>query len=314
MVAVFFKKGQISGPLGTIVKLVLAIAGFMIIANIAMGFWGDDIEQLEGLCEASVGAQNVFTLNVKGTDVKALPLQCSTMDLKVKGDQEEVMTEISDKVARCWEMFGSGQYDTNMFSNFEIFGDKGGCFTCYNMLIQESSDFKEGKEDMIKPQQFVDFLEEEEYFNTGVSYLDYVQYKAGGPGMIVPLFVGEESGDALPDTAGIGANRAYSIAFGTKTEDCSWCWWATGGGAVAAAGGIAVILAIPSGGSSLAMYGALMAGGGAAGGVGSAVAGASGIVSDKFFEERAIHTIYVVDVTDQDVLNAFESECSVIYN
>jgi len=314
------KKGQVSGTLGTIVKLILAIAGFMIVANIVSGLWGDDISQWESVCETSVAAQNTFSLNLGDTDIKALPLKCQTLDIKVKGDHEEIMRTMSDKVARCWEMFGSGQYDTNMFSNFEIFDDKGGCFTCYEMLIQESSDLKEGE--FILPEYFTDFLEEEEYGNTGVSYLDYVQYKAGGPGLIMPIFVGEQSNAALPENIGIGANRAYAIAFGTKTNECEWCKSAIFGGigAVALAGGglAAIYFAIPSGGGSLVAYAALAKGAiaftavGATGAIGI-TAGAAGEVSD-YFEQRALHTIYVVDITNQEVLNEFHSQCYMIEN
>ncbi len=309
------KKAEMAAVV-TIIKLILAIASFLLVTKVMVGFYGDEISKKEAICEASVGLQNTFTLNVKGTDVKSLPLQCETLDIKVKGDHEEIMKTMSDKVARCWEMFGKGQYDTNMFENFQIFEGEGKCFTCYHMLIQESKDFKEGEENgLIMPQQFVDFLEEEEYGKTGVSYLDYVQYKAGGPGLIIPIFVGEDSSNPLPDTAGISPNRDYAIAFATKTENCDWCWWAVAGGTagVVVGGGIVALLtAAPSGGGSLVLYGKLVAAASGVGGLGVIGAGTAGIASDTFFEQRDMHTIYVVDVTNQEVKNNFESQCATV--
>jgi hypothetical protein len=99
------------GELGeNLVIMVLAVAAFAIVLWALGGVLSHaESAEAENLCRSSVAlrASSMTTLDAKviSGEVKS-PLFCKVIDEKISGDKEELMSQISEKMADCWKMFG----------------------------------------------------------------------------------------------------------------------------------------------------------------------------------------------------------------
>ena len=111
-------------------------------------------KELEILCQNSIAnrARTVIEINEDGgtldlmkATIKTSPVLCETIVKKIKGDEEEIMREMAEKMAKCWWMFGEGKYEELLYGNDvtifpALFGtDKleNSCFDCYKLIIDE---------------------------------------------------------------------------------------------------------------------------------------------------------------------------------
>ncbi len=227
-------KGKKGLAAATLVTFLLVIISFILIAG-TISRWMSKMEdsQAEVLCQDSLAlrANAVININKEGASddwihgqLKLVPPLCKTIDRKISGGREEIMQQVADKMIRCWQMFGEGQYDEILhdsryglwFYNLDETENK--CFLCYTQLIEEE-DFEP-----IKSEEFLQFLIEHDYPKAKeIKYIDYIQ-RHGGPGRI-----------AILDN--IEPRQAYGISFLAKNKDLEAGLW---GGLGKTAGGIAL--------------------------------------------------------------------------
>lgn len=225
----------------TLVTILLVIISFILIAGTitrVMAKMGDS--QAETVCQNSIAlrARTMVNINDEAVDkkfihgqLKLVPPLCKTIDKKVSGDREEIMQQVADKMIRCWQMFGEGQYDEILHNSeyglwlYNLDQTDNKCFLCYTQLIEED-DFE-----IIKPEEFLKFLIETDYPKAkDTKYIDYIQHH-GGPGRVLLL-------------ADIEPRHAYGISFLAKNKDLEAGFWAglgkfAGGLAIAAGASIA---------------------------------------------------------------------------
>jgi len=196
-----------------LVFMILAIVGFIIIVfviNIFMGHANKEVS--EEACRASIlaRAKAVLKMEMYGKTVETTPLfpvVCKTQEnIKLTGNRDAVMGQISDMSARCWWMFLNGEYE-NIFDKAEFLSNKK-CFTCYIFSV------KSELEKPITPDDIVTYMDEHYYLGDeekgGVTYLDYIQsYKGDGAVMMR---------DDI--TFGNNKNTVYTINF--MSPDITW--------------------------------------------------------------------------------------------
>lgn len=283
------KKAMEIGLLVTILAVIISF--FLIFVTVTRAFAGAEEKQAETLCQDSVALRSITALQI-GTEssagLKAVPLLCKTIDKKISGTKEAVLKTFAEKMARCWQMFGEGRYDTNIFAGTNILGSESQCFMCYTLIVEESSDFT-GK-DSISGEEFANFLRTQPYpHRKDFNYLDYFQY-GGGNGFVLGIFTEE----------GIKPNHAYAIAYKARSEECGWCSYFLGGGAGAATlGGLSILVfGVGTGGLALVAGGAVVV---TAGGLGA------------FLREQGnADSIMVVDMNQQTLRDAFTAQCTQV--
>lgn len=227
-----------------IVGTMITLIAFFLIGVMLMRFTSHTSDkEAELLCQNSIAIRAQSAVQIKGSaadiQAKLVPPLCRTIDKKVSGSREQILRQMSDKMAKCWEMFGEGRYE-ELLDNFELdvlpvvlgFEDAGPnqCFNCYTILIDE--DEIEGGP--IPAQEINDFLLKEKYAKFNVSYLEYIQGH-GGPGRVV--FTAPE----------IFPNQAYTISMMPKNKEDSTFWkgvFQQAGGAALLGGPTAGILSI----------------------------------------------------------------------
>jgi hypothetical protein len=141
-------------PFENIIKLVLAIIGFVLVMAILMllfnAFQATSVEQA---CRTSVITKQKVKVLAEGTAGAAgeeavasgYPLQCLTQEkilpeekTRFMSDQEvrnQTMKEIADMTVSCWWMFGNGVYH-NIFNDH--FANANRCHICYNFIISST--------------------------------------------------------------------------------------------------------------------------------------------------------------------------------
>ncbi|MDP3733777.1 MAG: hypothetical protein Q8R37_00980 [Nanoarchaeota archaeon] len=282
---------------GTLVTLIIAILGFLVIAQQLLTFLAKSNDsQAEKLCHDTVALSAATAVNVdvagKGIEAKPFPNVCKTIDKKISGDPETVKKQVADTMARCWWMFGEGKYEESVFDTLPTFtGSDNKCFICYTMLVEENSKFK--TEDRgISSEEFVNYLATTDYHRYDGTYLNYFQF-AGGPGMVRGLLTNE----------GIKPGRAYAIAYTAKASKCQWCeFFSTGGLGLSLAGGAAIFV-VGTGGLVIPVVT-----------IGAAiVSGASSIqlLREKFLLEMDIDSIAFIDMSDEVTWAAFSDQCTL---
>ena len=245
---------------GQLVIIIVVIVSFMLIATVVTRWLASaEDKEAEVLCHDSVALRASTALRInpqeKSDDeyfqlvkaqIKAVPVLCKTIDKKVKGNKEEVMRTIADKMARCWWMFGQGRYEDILSGSkiqvlpalfdFDDYTNK--CFNCYTILTEEIKDAE-----VIAPQEFMAFLSTKKYSKSKTTYLDYIQ-TSGGPGRVVYLVTKEQTQNA----EGILPHQAYSISMVPKLppNDKNKAWFG-GVKIVGALGGAVVLGAVVSG-------------------------------------------------------------------
>lgn len=260
---------------GFLVVTLLTIISFIFIAGTVQRVLSDsDEKQAERTCHDSIALRAAMTIRVNDKEfAPPTPPLCKTIDKKIKGDKEKIMQQFSDKMARCWWMFGEGRYeqildDPKFGLNFKLLIEKAlgipksgnECFICYTMSIDED-EIKGGiDEGTVTARDLAKYLAETDYKKVKEKkYLDYIQ-NYGGPGSVA----------VLDD---IKARNTYGITFFSKNQKSSGSYWAAVGtavgGTVAVAGALACVILEPCG---------LIAGGAVLGGtiIGGAAVGAGG--------------------------------------
>ena len=277
--------------IGFLVIVIISILSFILIAGTIFRFYSKaDEREAEALCRNSVALRAATALQVGNTEAKGAPLLCKTIDAKISGkNAEDVETQIADRMARCWNTFGEGRYDTSVFENTNIFGGQSKCFVCYTMLVEETNGF--GKDEPVSADQFSSFLREKKYAVKDQTYLDYIQH-GGGSGFVLQV-----------TPTGITAGRAYAIAYKAKTTKCGWCteFGLAGGGSALAGGASITILGVGTGGIALLV-----------GGVVVATAVGVNAIHNFFSETYNTDGIMIVDMNHETVKEAFTQTCDLI--
>ena len=265
-----------------IITASLLLISFFLIAGL-LGQFASKTTDLEAelLCQTSIAQRARTAIQVgetSGFELKLAPQLCRTIDKKVSGSREQVLKEVSDKMARCWWMFGEGKYD-EILDKFTSKGylkvlsmeglGKNDCFNCYSMLIAQD----EIPGGPIKAAEINEYLRTKTYAKVNKTYLNYIQAH-GGPGRVV---------FTVPE---ILPQHGYAISMMPKNAPQSTFW--TG----AALGTAAGILFYPAG-----IVGAVFLG--AAGGL--AAEGREAYLTDpdylnnveQAYSEREVSSIYV---------------------
>jgi len=244
----------------TITSLLFLIIVGTVIKNIDTNL---EEKELEILCEQTVSYRATTAIQINEDEgsakskfkliqatLKGSPVLCQTIDKKIKGDREEILEQVSDKMAKCWWMFGEGNYEEILHGSSVdvlpfIFGTdeyQNGCFDCYNIIIDQDN-IKGGD---ITSEELMDFVSTETYSNSNMTYLEYIQ-SYGGPGRLV-----------LMAPEGIKADNVYTISMAPKNKeiDESAIWKGVG----KIAGGIvgAVILGAVTGGVGWIVVGGVL--------------------------------------------------------
>lgn len=282
---------------GTLVTLIIAILGFLVIAQQLFTFLAKSNDtQAERLCHDTVALSAATAVNIdvagKPTGVKPFPNVCKTIDKKISGDPETIKKQVADTMARCWWMFGEGKYEESVFDALPAFtGSDNKCFICYTMLVEENAKFK-NEDNGISPEEFVNYLATTEYYRYKGTYLNYFQF-AGGPGMMRGFLTSE----------GIKPGRAYAVAYTAKASKCQWCEiFSPGGLGIALAGGAAIFV-VGTGGLVIPVVT----------GIAAVVSGASSIqlLREKFLLEMDIDSIALLDMSDETTWAAFSEQCTL---
>ncbi|MFH0701883.1 MAG: hypothetical protein V2A62_05620 [Candidatus Woesearchaeota archaeon] len=258
---------------GFLVALIITIFGGILVGGVVMRFMSTASDkEAENLCHDTVVLRAKTGITSEGTfvsaQVKAVPALCKTIDKKIKGDREEIKEQFAYKMARCWWMFGEGRYEELLDSSqikflpsvFGMDNNKNKCFVCYNLMVDQNN--IDGIP--ISGQEMQSYMQEHNYPNSNVTYLQYIQ-SYGGPGKIIfaaPYILPRES---------------YGLSMVPKMKnDKVGFWWGVGKvvvGAVVVVGvvaGTACVLA--TAGTCAAVLSAVVIAGSTAGGTTAAVA------------------------------------------
>ena len=230
---------------------------------------------IDNRARTAIGVNEDSDLSVLKATIKSSPVLCETIKKKLKGDDSKVLREISEKLARCWWMFGEGKYEEILHGTdvsflpllFDHAEMKNSCFDCYNLMIDSNNVD-------ITPPDLTRYIYETSMLNFNMTYLEYIQ-TWNGPGKVVFL---------APE--GIKSENAYTISFAAKNkEEDNGVWKIVG-----AVGG-AVVLGLVTGGTGwVALAGAATM---------SAI-GVSGVRDLKaaLMTERDVSTIYLTHLAD----------------
>ena len=203
-----------------IITTSLLLISFFLIAGL-LGQFASKTSDLEAelLCQTSIAQRARTAIQVgesSGFELKLTPPLCRTIDKKVSGSREQILREVSDKMARCWWMFNEGRYD-EILDSFSSEGylktmsmeglGKNDCFNCYSILIDED----EIPDGSIGAAEINEYLRTKIYAKVNKTYLDYIQGH-GGPGRVVLT---------IPE---IVPQQGYTISMMPKNKEQSTFW------------------------------------------------------------------------------------------
>lgn len=298
-------KGQM--VMGTLVKIVLALAGLVLIGSLITSFYfklGD--KPIEAVCRESVDFRSMTATSIKfhkatlAEDVKISPLVCQTIDKKLSGTKDEIKKELADLMARCWWQFRLGKTE-DLFKNIPGVDNDNKGFVCYTALIEEiKTDDENKKDDKIPYEELIGLMSKKNSYPKMTkgdrSYLDYIQW-GGGPGRMM-LY--------LEDGA-IQEGYGYEIAFIEKGSDMnSWFGNALliGGGGAALVGAVVIWPAIGAAGTAKGVVATATAlkwvviGSGVAATGATAAAGGIHIKMENLLSQKDVATIMLLDLSD----------------
>lgn len=229
--------GKKAMTMGFIVSMMITLISFVLISGTTMRFMSEaDNVAAENLCYDSISlrATTAYQLEAAGLEVegKLVPPLCKTIDKEVSGTKEEVMKEVADSMARCWWMFGAGEYeeilqDTKISYILSMDSTEAKCFNCYNLVIdQDDFDGEEG----ILVEDLEYYMLNNNYRDSGMTYVNYIQ-SYGGPGRMVlnsPIY----------------PNEIYTVSMVPKLTDSDANFWR---GVGQAAVGTVVVIGIVGG-------------------------------------------------------------------
>jgi len=229
------KKGEIA--VGRFLMLLLIVSsGAIILLSISSVQQDNNDYQEEAICRASIITRGKMSMpinaGVASIDLKLQPPLCSTREVEITGNREEIKEQMAYYLSRCYWMFGEGRFEQIFHGNTvhhlpALFGTnehENKCFTCYNVVVNEENF------EPIPPSEFITYLKNNKHGPSRLSYLEYLENTGAGT-----LFVMLES---------IAPNTAYAVEFlpkMAKLEETSALGWIVG--AVAVIGGVACIVA-----------------------------------------------------------------------
>ncbi len=235
-----------------LVGMMITLVAFVLISGVLMRFMAEaDDVAAENLCYDSIAlrAMTAFQLDLAGVDIegKLIPPLCQTIDKKVSGTKDQVIKEVADSMARCWWMFGAGEYeeilhDTDVDVIYNTDNTENKCFNCYNLLM-DVDDFD--GEEYILAEEIQDYMLNNTYSTSNMTYVDYIQ-SYGGPGRM------------LITAPAIVPTEGYSVSLMPKLKNSDASFWEGGaevyvgiGIIVLAVGGAVCVLG--TGGACLAV-------------------------------------------------------------
>jgi hypothetical protein len=137
---------------GFLVGILLLIVSFLIINGVIGIIKGPlETKTAESICRGSVAAREATYTQIREpltpAELKvgevASPLLCRTIDKyypeNKDANREQVKKDFADLMANCWYTFGEGKIQ-DVFKEGDFL--KKNCFTCYNVNLRETSDFK----------------------------------------------------------------------------------------------------------------------------------------------------------------------------
>jgi len=228
------KEGEFSVARFLMILLALA-SGVIILLTISSSQEDQNDYQNEALCRASIITRGKMSApinaGIASIDLKLQPPLCSTREVEITGNREEIMEQMAYYLSRCYWMFGEGRFEQIFHGNKVhhlpiLFGTdehKNKCFTCYNAVVNEKN-FQP-----ITPGEFAIYLENNKHQSSGMRYTDYLENTGEGT-----LFIMLDN---------IEPNTAYAVEFLPKMkplESTSALGWIVGAVAVIA-GGVCVI-------------------------------------------------------------------------
>ena len=169
------KRGQIN----FITMTIILLAGFMATSVVIVKLTADaKPKQLETMCYDSVLARGKLQQNYWGPggidpSIKPFPLICKTIDKEIKGNKLKVMKEISDSLARCWQIFNEGKVPCIFENAMAVDACEPKCFKCYNLLIREGL-FSEGESIDIS-KDLLHYLANNKYKKIDTTYGKYIK-------------------------------------------------------------------------------------------------------------------------------------------
>ena len=295
---------------GFLISLMITLVAFVLISGTLYRFMFEkEDKDAEALCQSSVALRHASAVTIKNkimpnTEIKVVPFLCKTIDkeIKPKGknleeEKESIKTQIANKMARCWWMFGEGRFKKNIFQGINIFGADAQCFTCYTLLIEDGKEFKEGNaKAVISPIEFKEFLREEKHQQLGMPYLEYFQNFNGGTGLVQMVLTHKEG--KPQESYGIAPGRAYAVAYKAKKGECAFCNLITGAGSSAI--GLGVLLwAFPPAGATITV--ATL--------IGAGVVAVTYGVTELVSADIGIDSIYLVDMGNNNLETLFSQTC-----
>ncbi|MBI2665003.1 hypothetical protein HYX12_00075 [Candidatus Woesearchaeota archaeon] len=206
------KKGDM--VLGWLGKVILAIAGFAVIATVFFIFlypslFGDkkDVE----LCRSSVILRTSTGMSFDNSETKTYwaPLLCPVIEPEIGGDREEIKEQMAQMMAKCWYMYNEARQDevlepAGVLRALGWEDNTNECALCYIPKITN----KEIEGGSIEaPEMFQYLYKNDHYRIKGKTYLDYIQ-TYGGPGKV-----------AIMDS--IKPQQSYGVAFLSRNKDNS---------------------------------------------------------------------------------------------
>ena len=293
-----------------LVVMIIVIAGFMLIAAMLTGFLAKaEDSEAEVLCHNSIAMRAAMTFSQEGkysdSEIKTFPVLCKTTDKDVEGDREEIMAEMSYRMARCFWMFGEGRYDNPLQPSRTDFlpsimgrsDPEKTCFNCFTLLIDQ--DEIEGGP--ISQAELIEYMAKTNHPNIkDTTYLEYFDQE--GMSTVVGVLT-----DIKP-------NHGYMISILpaiTKEGEPNWLYRIAAGVAVTAGVVVVGACAVATVGACAAGAGALAAGVGAATAKGAAIVaisakiagadnnpGATPTVSyEELFKQRRFPSVYLSELS-----------------
>ncbi len=312
------KQGEV-GIAGQLVVIISVVVGLMLVSGAVMKAYARaQDKEPEVLCRNSVALRASTQLNINNAlleaQVKPVPILCKTVDVKIKGEREELKQQVAEKIAKCWQMFGEGRFEepfkgqrVDVVPSLLGTADQPNqCFNCYYLLVdQRTIKNEQGQNVPISAEELLQYMvaHHPTWVNESVNYLKYIQ-SYGGPGMMISI---------LPQ--GIEPGKGYTISFLPKnTVEGRTNWVAWIGLGTAFAGGVAC--GIVTAGGCLPFIMTALSAAGTAGGVavgyelvrsggstsyqlpdGTMVDQNSGIPLSELFEKREFSSIYISEGT-----------------
>ena len=178
--------------------LIIALAVLFLVINLLSDYFiAMDEKARVQTCRNSVIAHSA--MKMKYADFSRA-IRCPAENITAKGDEEEIMRELAERMASCWDMYGQGRL--NLFDEPLI--ERNYCGLCYHVTFD--------REIKIDADRFFDFLGKRKYSREETYLQHLVPYSSN--------FIFEKEFIDLPDNMQpvIDTGEDYGIFFVYKKE------------------------------------------------------------------------------------------------